>query len=306
MQERGERIKSKYSIISYTKEQPTTTGRRNEDAFITLEDERKLVGFIDDGGTALSTITSAPTEAFDGYFAATTSLEGIRKNFATRASAKSLLIAANNEIGETLKRKKIDPDKTDSEFLPTCGGASVILIDKRHDETQISQIGDTAVLVIFKNGKVETAIKPSINNEDIKAYKLARKLCSAKGLNIAEALNFNEVTNMLILGRHKENILNGYGSLNGKGFAARYINSKMYKTSDISRIVAFTDGAFPPTYEFDGEPEWKSVAKDVVDLGLEQYFLEKVYKIKESDPELLKYPRFKKHDDASILEIILS
>ncbi len=299
MPEIKNKLNQAFSISSYTKEQPGVPGRKNEDAVLTLENDKKIVGFVVDGGTALSTITSAPKETFDGYFAANTALEGVKLNFENSQSAKSLLLAANEQIGIRLKCLGVDPEKTDSEFLPTCGGASLILVDKEHDEIQIAQIGDTVVLIEFKNGSVEVAIRPSVNHEDILAYQLANKLKESNQISIIEALNSTEVANTLILGRHKENLPGGYGVLNGKGNAESFIQTKTYKISTILRIIALTDGMFTPTEKLGQELDWRKVVKDITNMGPELFYLEKVFKVKENDPGLTMFQRFKKHDDAS-------
>jgi hypothetical protein len=290
-------------ITTYTTEQPGSQNRKNEDVALTLADDQRIAAFIADGGTALSSLTTAPAEKFDGLFAANTAAEGLKKGFSVYDSSISLLLAANDEIGMRLKENGIDPDKTPSEFLPTCGGASLILVKRKIDKTEVSQTGDTAVLVIFKNDTVKVAVNQSINREDIKAYNLAREISKSKHINIKDALNDPRVASMLILGRHKENMPEGYGALNGKSGVLKYVKSRIFKTSEISQIIALTDGMVPPQPRFDGAPDWSEVAKQIINLGPERFYQKKVFEVKESDPELVKFPRFKIHDDATMLGI---
>lgn len=271
---------------------------------MTLENKEVFVGFVVDGGTALSSLTSAPTEIFDGYFAAKAAADGIKNGFPLFYTARSLLLEANREIKNRLYKFDIDTNKTDSELLPTCGGASLILINKNKDSVEISQIGDTSVVVVFRNGSIQVAISPSKNFEDIKAYNLAKKISETNHIEIREAMKAEEVTSILTLGRHKENLREGYGALNGKDGAKRFIRSKRYKASNIYRVIAITDGMIPPQKAFSQEPSWKRLAEDVISLGPKKFYEQKIFYVKESDPELKKFPRFKKHDDASLLEII--
>lgn len=306
MLERNTGINYDFSITTFAKEQPFTPGRKDEDASLVINNNERAVAFIVDGGTALSTITSAPHELFNGYFAANTAVSGVKKNFSVCNTASSLLLTANEEIKIRLKENRVDPNTTESEFLPTCGGASLILINKVTNETQISQIGDTAVLVFFKNGNSRIAINPSVNFDDIRAYETARKISQSNHISIKSAFNDQAVSSVLTAGRHKENISKGYGALNGKDYAVKFIKSKTYKTSQITKIIAMSDGMFPPQNEFDGKPKWTEIAKQITELGPDNFYQEKVYKIKESDPELIKFPRFKKHDDARLIVINLA
>lgn len=301
MQERKEQLNRKIFVSVFTKEQPNSYGRKNEDVVLNLENNEKLVGLIVDGGTALSTLTATPTENFNGYFAANTAADGVKNHFTRDNNSKSLLLAANKEIANKLKRAGIDANKTDSEFLPTCGGASLITINKKLGLTEISQIGDTAVIIVFKNGNTNIVIEPTVNYEDINAYKRAKEISETFNIEIGKALNDKEVASILTLGRHKENIKSGYGALNGKEYASRFIKTRKFRTSKISRIIALTDGMYPPQHSFSNKLNCKTVAEDITLLGPERFYTEKVFLIKESDPELVKYPRFKRHDDASLL-----
>lgn len=60
----------------------------------------------------------------------------------------------------------------------------------------------------------------------------------------------------------------------------------------------------PPQPKFGQKSDWKHLANDIVELGPEKLYFKKVLSVKESDSDLTKFQRFKKHDDASLLEII--
>ena len=172
----------------------------------------------------------------------------------------------------------------------------------------IAQLGDPIVLIISRNGKVKKLFTQRKCLEDINGYQLAKKMAEEKNIELRKALQNQKVAKILVLGRHKENLPDGsgYGSLNGKATAKLYVSEETQPLSELSHILLLTDGMVPPMKSFFGHPDWSKVANGILDLGLKRFYEERVFKPKESDSQLIKFPRLKTHDDASCIIISIN
>lgn len=301
MHEMNESLSRVFSVVSFTKEQPGIPGRENEDVIFVAENQAKIVAAVIDGGTQMSALTSA-TNTLGGRFAALNVAEGIREGFSTAKNAKMLLLEANVYLSEKSKEKGLEPNETDSEALPTACG-SLCYVDMAKGLISIAQLGDTVALAVFDNGIVKRLIHPKTCIEDSKAYELACYIAVKKHIPLKEAIKNEKVAEILLLGRYKENFGDGYGygSLNGKENAKLYIQQLYVPHEHLSKIILMTDGMLPPGKTFHSEPDWRNVANDLLKLGPEKFYKQKVYKLKSTDESLIKYPRLKIHDDASCI-----
>jgi serine/threonine protein phosphatase PrpC len=288
-----------YSASIFTREQPNSRGRANEDAWVVLENDEKLVAFIADGATELSTITTARKEILGGAWSANAAREEVDEFYAICSSAKTLLLSANDGIAARLMEKGVDLENTDPEYLPTAAG-TLVMIDKRRNILEVAQLGDTLCLLVYKDGSVEPAILPAPVPEDEMALVVAIQFAKERKISLKEAIRDSAVGKLLAAGRATENRPDGkgYGALNGKDTAEIYLQSRTVPLNKIKSVILLTDGMIPPQQDFPGEPVWEQIVEAISEKGLEGFY-QKVYKAKESDPELLRFPRFKQHDDAT-------
>ncbi len=299
-----EKKKYRFDVRSFTQAQTDNKGRKNEDALSVLENEQRLVAFVVDGATELAEITKFQIPKLGGAWAASTAKEGIEKNFSTEFSAGDLLLSANDLVARRLRENNIDPETTGAEFLPTSSGAVLVMIDKINNHLEIAQLGDAACLIVRRDGSTELALPLPVVEGDINALNLSRNLVEEKGISMKEAFQDKRVADYIIQGRATENQPDGkgYGALNGKKSARKYVRYKIYYLNEIKKVVLMTDGMVPPQEDYEAELDWQAVARKVQEGGLGSLF-NYTHDLKDSDPDLVRYPRFKAHDDATAIVI---
>jgi len=303
-----EKEKSNFSIDILTEAQSESkVGRRNEDTFVVLENDDILVAAVLDGATELASISGVQdSQQQGGRFAAQKAAFGIEKKCQETESAEEILLAANQQIRESLVYQGHNPDESAPEFLPNTQ-AVLAVVKKNKGEIEIVQTGDAVCLVELNDGQIELAMPPDITPQDIEALKLSRSTSLAKNIDLKDTFNNETISRLMIAGRalcNKEDG-SGVGVLNGQKSAEKYIKSKKYQLADVKKIILLTDGLFLPTEDIDAEPDWHKMV-DIINKGGIERLYQEVLALKNQDPQLNKYPRFKKHDDATGVTIEMS
>ena len=295
--------KEHFSVQKFTESQAEASPERlNEDAAVVLENERILVVAVIDGATATSAVTeigSKPSAA-GGRFAAQTIIEGIKESFDAAVSARELLLDANQKIADKLLEQGVDAQSVSSLELSRASGC-LVRIDKTREEIEISQAGDTACLIVNQDGHISLALPLDSDIYDEKTILLAQKISADQGISLSEAFKCFEISELMNASQNANNDPNGQGNgvLNGSKNLKQYIQTKTWSSlKDVRRIILLTDGLYLPTEEFNAEPNWSEIAELIKAAGLKGLYQE-VLTLKNADPELKKYPRFKKHDDAT-------
>ncbi len=281
--------------------------RQNEDTFVVVEDDQVLAAAVLDGATGISTVTGVDNpHQPKGRQASQQAAVGIEKNYSQARSAQELLLAGNRQIADSLLCQGTDPERSLPEHLPNAQ-AALVLIKKKEGIVEIAQTGDAVCLIEFTDGRIELAFPPDITPPDLEALRTGQKIAQERQTGLREALIDDSVNKLLIEGRKLNNKKDGsgVGVLDGQARAALYIRTKQYRTTEIKRIILLTDGMFLPPAEIGGEPDWKKMVEIIRARGLAGLYQE-ILALKNSDPELNKFPRVKKHDDATGIVIELS
>ena len=272
--------------------------RENEDAVVVLENDEALVAAALDGATSIGTVTGAASGP-GGRFAAQTAIEGIRRQFASAQSSSELLLAANRYIADQLRLHGIDADSASPLDLSRASGTAV-RIDKARQLVEVSHIGEAAALVVHREGMVESVAPPDAESYDATAIALAQKIAEQRGCSLAEALQTPQIFDLMKKSQLTDNAPDGSGAgvLNGSKNAERYIVTKSWPLGQIKQVLLLTDGLWLPTKQFGQEPDWQEMAGVINQRGLAELYRQ-VTALENDDTDLIKYPRFKKHDDAS-------
>lgn len=289
------------SINTFTQAQPEVFKRINEDCIYVNDLPQRTVIFLVDGASSLSQITNAPENILNGHWAAITATNGVRKNLMAK-TANLLILSANNEVAQNALRFGVNTKKLSASELPTSSGAVACIVNKIEGVIDIAQAGDATSIVVDKKGKARLIFKPKKCIEDAEAYKTSKTISETKQISISKALFDARVAKLLKKGRSRENTDdgNGYGAINGKPEITKYIMRKKLYTNEVSTLIFMTDGMQPPSHTFGKVESPQKIADGIKNLGLEKYYLSN-YVLFDTDPELAKYPRFKKHDDASAI-----
>lgn len=290
-------------ILKFSEPQPGVKDRKNEDV-IHIQTSGSIVCFsLMDGASSMSDITTAKPTVMNGCWAASTATKGIE--YAFPDSSKLLIKFANLQVAKEALAMGIDVEKVPSRDLATSSGATVGVIDTKKGTVEISQVGDTIPILVNRKG-VASALFPIDNCiEDSEAYFLAKNIAVIKGIPIQLACKDKEVAEILLKGRNKENVPDGsgYGAINGKSSLEKYIRTKTLSLDEVKQIIVMSDGFLPPTTDFFGALDLQTIVSELHDLRPSRFYKEKVFKLKEQDKDLQKYPRLKMHDDASVIII---
>jgi hypothetical protein len=103
-----------------------------------------------------------------------------------------------------------------------------------------------------------------------------------------------------LITRQRSNVT--YGFLNGEKEALNFVKTAVYPKENIKEILLFTDGMLIPN-ERPGQPEdFNKIVELFEQDGLENV-KNYVRNLENSDPECVKYLRFKRHDDLTAIAI---
>ena len=160
--------------------------------------------------------------------------------------------------------------------------------------------GGERVVLVKRDGEVQLAIPFEMPYFDSLAFAVAEKLSREKGISYKIALEDEEVGQFFIKSRLFENDTDdkGSGAVNGKQGISKYLRSITIPLSGVRSIAVLSDGMYLPTEDFTLTPDWKRMMQFMESEGLDGLYRE-VTKLKNEDPEFMKFPRAKKHDDAA-------
>jgi len=94
-----------------------------------------------------------------------------------------------------------------------------------------------------------------------------------------------------------------YGVLNGDERVESFLHHGRIATRQISHILAFSDGLFPPSAA-DSDPDFDALAQRYLQEGLDGVG-RWVRQQEQADPQCRRFPRFKTHDDMSAVSVSL-
>jgi serine/threonine protein phosphatase PrpC len=256
----------------------------NEDAIL-INDDYGVYGVFD-GASSLTTYLSE-TGKTGAYLASNTVAETFKKPL---ASLQETAVLANKNIEQLHERSNVDVSDIVNRFGTT---AAAIRVDGNYAE--IIQVGDSIVLLIKKNGKVEIPL--GYHDHDLDVMRKWREYADSGRKDIRKL-----VADDVIRLRRQANT--SYGLLNGDNRASSFIQSAKIDLREVATIILLTDGMFIPKEDPEAEEDWNDYARLHRKGGLAHLY-ETVRKIEDSDQGLVKYPRYKLHDDASAIAIDL-
>jgi serine/threonine protein phosphatase PrpC len=262
----------------------THTGIRdlNEDKVL-VNQAQKVFGVFD-GASSLDSYLSDDGKT-GAYIAASIAADAFAN---TVENIKDTAIIANNHIEEAHLNAGVDLTRNVNRFGTT---AAVIKVAKDH--VDLLQVGDSVILLLYKNGHSEAPL--GYHDHDIQVMREWRQLADSGASNIRDI-----VADDVIKLRESANI--AYGMLNGDKRLRNFLKTGRSSLKDVTTILLLTDGMFIPKADPDAAENWEEYARLYQQKGLEGIYA--LVRNKElSDPGLIKYPRYKLHDDASAVAI---
>lgn len=170
--------------------------------------------------------------------------------------------------------------------------ASVVRINDHSIEYM--RIGDSPILIIYKNGDLKTFYV----DHDLETAVLWKKLVDE---GVKEIRKDPRMQAQLLKNRRETNI--NYGMLNGEEDALRFVQTGSIPLDEIKNILILSDGALIPKQSPEDPEDFAKIVTLFEEGGLggiKTY----VRELENSDPDCVKYLRFKPHDDLTAIAII--
>jgi serine/threonine protein phosphatase PrpC len=270
-------------------------GRLNEDALI-INEKQSLYG-VADGVSSLVPFTSEENLT-GGFIASDTATDHLESHMSSGLDLFSEVSNINRILYTKMKEYEIDRSRKEQLW-----GTALAAVKITENGIEYIQTGDCMILAVYQNGEVRPLTRLQVEHLEEAAIE-KWKQCILEGLK-TKAEIMPHVKEQLIANRQQSNTVNGYGVLNGEPEASDYFEYGKINKVGLSRLIMLTDGLFLPAETVpDGIPYWNRVAASILEKGLDQYTKDLIA-LEESDPECIKYPRFKKSDDKAGIVIEL-
>lgn len=260
------------------------SSKMNEDEMLL---GRRRFGVFDGAGSLLGGYTDEEGKT-GGYLAAHIAEEAFRDESRTLAET---VASANEKIKSAMEAKGVDTNQKENVWATTL---AIVDIDLDGKKFQWEQIADSLILVIYKDGSHKMLINDDYDHD-------SEVLTKWKGLADAGETDLRpQIENDLAALFRNRNV--EYGVLNGEPAALRFLKSGSESLNNVAHILIFTDGFFMPKENPQAEDDFETMTRIFLEQGLEgvkRY----VRDIEDSDPQCLRYPRYKKHDDIAAIDI---
>lgn len=280
----GQELQKVKYIMKYRVKSITEQGsvKASEDRYL-IKDS---VFAVFDGATDVSGKDLSIYEMSPGEFAAEMLLKSLEKT----ADIGEALRQANAKIDDGIRLFFAEPTKQDR-FTAT---ATVVrLNDNRLEYWNVS---DSYFFLINKMGKVVLPFEPYDQERELLA-ELRRRLA------VKEIEDPIDELRELILAR-KNDVNKVFGGFNGEPEVFNFIKKGSVDLTDIASVLLFSDGMMYPQKDPNSPTDYQAMADLYLEGGVE-LMLDTVRELEESDSDFKKYPRFKMHDDATVVAIDL-
>lgn len=261
--------------------------RANEDTIL-VERALKRFGVFD----GVSSLTSYMDEhgKTGGFIASHTAAEIFRQN--TNPGLKTLFKEANHAIEALYETAGIDTSDAIHRF-----GTTVAAVQIWDDTVEMLQCADSVVITIDKQGRAHVPL--DYHDQDLPAMlEWQRLIRSGVPLDDVAA----RIRPMTIDTRRQVNVT--FGTLNGDPRAENFALHTVLPRRNIAHILLLTDGMYIPKENPAAAENWQQYADIYLHGGLDELFAT-VRSMEASDPDCIRYPRYKLHDDASGVAIAL-
>ncbi len=269
----------------------------NEDA---LHVETDLFGVFD-GATSLSAKRfPSPQNSLDTLTGGAIASSTACKTFSCNGDTlERLALSANLAIRQQMVTHGID--LTDRASLWSTSAAVARFHagdDNGPDALEWIQTGDAFILLLYDDGRFKVLGDPHDHDFDtLSMWKDLNGKRKTSNLVIGEALKDKIRTVRMGMNRH-------YGVLNGETEAKSFLMSGVERLDDVTDILLFTDGLAIPSPIPTKRKSFRSLVDAYRSRGLKQ-LVKYIRRLEKSDPNCIRYPRFKCHDDMAAIAIQL-
>jgi serine/threonine protein phosphatase PrpC len=274
------------------------SARLNEDSLV-IQDN--IFGVFD-GATSLTDQTDFEGKT-GGLIASQTARSVFRRN---HYPLTHLACQANREIMEQMLRHGVNVSKKENLWSTS---AAVIRI--KDQAMEWVQTGDAVILLVYKDGSHKVMVDRE--DHDHETLALWKTLAREHGLSDPVRISGkNGGTDMSALRRAmapqirkvRQGMNIRYGVLNGEKKAEEFLNRGTVSLAGVRDVLLFTDGLSIPNETPGTHKDFGPLVQDYLSLGLDGV-KDRIRKIEDTDPQCLRYPRFKCHDDIAAIAVTI-
>lgn len=261
------------------------SGKMNEDAYVT--NQAKHLFAVVDGVSSL-----VPYENAEGQTPGAIAAQLVKQHVEEADGEQSLtdlLAAANERLCECMQREQVDLTKKEALWGAAC---AVVRVHESHIE--YAQTGDCMIFAVYADDTVRPLTYPQVSHLEQAAFAKWESGIR-EGMRLRAEL-IDHCRDILASNRYLANEAGGYGVMNGEPACRDFLEFGRINRIHLRALVLLTDGMFMPRPYTGAEPKWEDTVLPILHKGLQRY-TDELLMLENSDPECLRYIRFKKSDD---------
>ncbi|MED1794954.1 protein phosphatase 2C domain-containing protein [Brevibacillus nitrificans] len=270
------------------------SGKMNEDAYVTSQTKHLFA--VVDGVSSL-----VPYENAEGLTGGAIAAQIVKQHLEEENGEQSLpelLAAANERLYACMRNDRIDLEKKEALWGAAC---AVVRIEDTF--IHYAQTGDCMIFAVYADVTVRALTHPQVSHLEQAAFAKWES-CISAGIRQRSEL-MEHCRDILISNRYQANTEGGYGVLNGESACPDFVESGRINRTQLRALVLLTDGLLLPRPYGEAEPRWEETVLPIVHKGLQRY-ADDLITLENSDPECVRYVRFKKSDDKTGIVLHLS
>lgn len=223
-----------------------------------------------------------------GGFLASEIAKNTLAEFGNIKNPQEIISIINLRIRSAMEHAGIDYQNKHNSWCTTAA-----IVQLKNNILSYAQITDAMIIVIYKNWTHSILWEDSNHDEPT--------LTEWKKLGDLTQIEKRKKVDWLIRKvRNTQNI--DYWVLSWEEWYEKFLNTWEIEIENIAHVLLFTDGLIPPTLDPKDKPNYNTFVKKFLSWWISATH-DWLFGLEESDPECIKYPRFKKHDDAAIISI---
>ena len=185
-----------------------------------------------------------------------------------------------------------------NKFENSYPSAGVAIVRQKNDNLECFTLGDTPILLLYKDKSVKCFCDDSLVKLDDTVIKRMVEIHDQTGCTILEARK--QVNDILIENRMKMNHKGGYYIFEPSGAGIDFIKSLSVPKADIEAVALMTDGYYAVLSCYDIITDPDKLMQSLL-AGKAHDLLNSLKELAYEDNDLNRYPRFKVMDDATVI-----
>jgi serine/threonine protein phosphatase PrpC len=313
-------------------------GRLSEDSYFFHEDDDQIVMMVADGATPRATLTAAGSlyqMMGANINAASYASRLVRETVAAHVdeSPRAILLRANDRLRMALE--SVYGELTAGAFLTLepqlswlrhdprlirlalpVAVATIVRVDLKARRLEFAHAGDCALFAVTSEGDILPLTDDQMGQHDDAALGVARAVQAESGLaHLSDALADERVTEANRRNGLYHNYVDergqidqrvGGGVVDGLPQLEAYLQTGTVDIINLSHLFLASDGAIPPAAPGETPAQVQTRLQHMWRLieqrGISGY-ADELRRVEASDPTLDRYPRFKRHDDATAMVV---